>query len=154
MQYFPELFETMLRQRGIMPSEEKSFLSPDYEKLHDPLLLPDMERARDRVIRAIQDNEHVVVFSDYDCDGLPGAVLLSDFFTRINYQNVSFCIPHRHDEGFGLNPGAIEEIAARGAKLMITVDCGIANTEEVALANEKGIDVIITDHHKPNSTLP
>jgi len=154
MSYFPELSEAMFRQRGIMPGEEASFLSPDYEKLRDPLLLPDMERARDRVIEAIRNNEHIVVFSDYDCDGLPGAVSLSDFFTRTNYQNVSFYIPHRHDEGFGLNAGAIEEIAARGARLMITVDCGIANVTEVALANEKGIDVIITDHHKPNSTLP
>ena len=154
MQYFPELFEAMLKERGVTPEEQESFLNPDYEKLHDPLELPDMEKARDRVIRAIRDNEHIVVFSDYDCDGLPGAVVLSDFFARIGYENVSFYIPHRHDEGFGLNQDAIEEIATRGAKLIITIDCGIADTEEVALANENGIDVIITDHHKPNPVLP
>ena len=154
MRHFPELFEVLLKQRGITPEEKEDFLNPDYQKLHDPLLLPDMEKARDRVIEAIKNNEHIVVFSDYDCDGLPGAVVLSDFFTRTKYTNVSFYIPHRHNEGFGLNTGAIEEIALRGTKLMITVDCGIANAEEVAFANGKGIDVIITDHHKPNPSLP
>ncbi|PIP55690.1 MAG: single-stranded DNA exonuclease RecJ, partial [Candidatus Zambryskibacteria bacterium CG22_combo_CG10-13_8_21_14_all_42_17] len=139
MRHFPELFEVLLKQRGITPEEKEDFLNPDYQKLHDPLLLPDMEKARDRVIEAIKNNEHIVVFSDYDCDGLPGAVVLSDFFTRTKYTNVSFYIPHRHNEGFGLNTGAIEEIALRGAKLMITVDCGIANAEEVAFANGKGI---------------
>src|SRR3989344_2464137 len=154
MQYFPELFEAMLKERGVTLDEQEDFLNPDYEKLHNPLALPDMEKACDRVIRAIKDNEHIVVFSDYDCDGLPGAVVLSDFFARIKYDNISFYIPHRHDEGFGLNRDAIEEIATRGAKLIITIDCGIADTEEVALANENGIDVIITDHHKPNPVLP
>ncbi len=154
MRHFPELFEALLKQRGIVPEEQENFLNPDYDKLHHPLSLPDMEKARDRVIKAIKDNEHIVVFSDYDCDGLPGAVVLSDFFTRVGFENVSFYIPHRHDEGFGLNMDAIEEIATRGAKLIITIDCGIADTKEVALANEKGIDVIITDHHKPNPVLP
>jgi len=154
MQHFPELFETMLKERGVTPEEQVDFLNPNYDKLHDPLELPDMERARGRVIKAIKDNEHIVVFSDYDCDGLPGAVVLSDFFARIGYENISFYIPHRHDEGFGLNEEAIKEIAERGAKLLITVDCGIAGNKEVALANKLGIDVIITDHHKPNPVLP
>ncbi|MDZ4205804.1 MAG: single-stranded-DNA-specific exonuclease RecJ [Patescibacteria group bacterium] len=154
MQHFPELFETLLRQRGIMPEEKEDFLSPDYKRLHDPLLLPDMEKARDRVIRAIENNEHIVVFSDYDADGIPGAVVLSDFFRRTKYENISFYIPHRHNEGFGLNPEAIEECAKRSAKLLITIDCGIADIEEVALANKRGIDVIITDHHKSKPTLP
>lgn len=154
MQHFPELFETMLKERGVTPEEQEDFLNPDYEKLYGPLLLPDMKKARDRVIKAIQNNEHIVVFSDYDCDGLPGAVVFSDFFARSGYENISFYIPHRHNEGFGLNREAIEEIAKRGTKLLITIDCGIADIEEVALANEKGIDVIITDHHKPNPLLP
>jgi single-stranded-DNA-specific exonuclease len=154
MRHFPELFEAMLKERGVTSKEQENFLNPDYEKLHNPLELPDMERARDRVIKAIKDNEHITVFSDYDCDGLPGAVVLSDFFARVGFENTSFYIPHRHDEGFGLNKGAIEEIAMRGAKLLITIDCGIADMEEVALASEKGIDVIITDHHKPNPILP
>jgi len=152
--HFPELFDALLKERGITPEEQENFLNPDYEKLYSPLLLPDMPRARDRVIGAIENNEHIVIFSDYDCDGLPGAMVLSDFFARMNYENISFYIPHRHDEGFGLNLGAIEEIATRGARLLITIDCGIADTEEITFANNKGIDVIIADHHKPNPILP
>src|SRR3989338_7085920 len=154
MQYFPELFEAMLKQRGIMREEEEDFFNPDYEKLYDPLLLPDMSKARDRVIKAIKGNEHIVIFSDYDADGLTGAVVLSDFFARIGFENISFYIPHRHNEGFGLNQDAIKEIVERNARLIITIDCGIANIKEVAFANEKGVDVIITDNHKPNPTLP
>jgi single-stranded-DNA-specific exonuclease len=146
---FPEIFDSLLKIRGIDKAGEEEFLNPDYGKLHDPLLLPDMEKARDRVIRAVRDGEHVAVFSDYDADGIPGAVVLNDFFRRAGYGNVSFYIPHRHDEGFGLNMDAVEEIASRGAKLLITIDCGVADIEEVRFAGEKGMDVIITDHHEP-----
>lgn len=152
--HFPELFETLLAQRGISPADRDDFLNPAYEKLHDPLLLPDMEKARERVIQAIKDGEHIAVFSDYDADGIPGAVVFDDFFKRIGYANVSFYIPHRHDEGFGLNTEAIEEIAQRGAKLLITIDCGIADIDEVAHANALGMDVIITDHHEQKDLLP
>lgn len=147
--HFPELFEILLKQRGISLEEKDNFLNPSYEKLHDPLLLPDMEKARDRVIKAMKDNEHVAVYSDYDADGIPGAVVLSDFFSRAGYSNVSFYIPHRHDEGFGLNSEAVEELAGRGAKLLVTIDCGIADAEEIAHANTLGMDVIVTDHHEP-----
>jgi single-stranded-DNA-specific exonuclease len=147
--HFPELFEALLKERSISPEEKDYFLNPDYSRLHDPMLLPNMERARDRVIEAMKKSEHIVVFSDYDADGIPGAVVLSDFFTRAGYQNFSFYIPHRHDEGFGLNIEAIDECAERGAKLIVTVDCGIADAEEVARANKHGIDVVITDHHEP-----
>lgn len=152
--HFPEIFEALLQTRGIAPEDKDSFLNPAYDKLHDPMLLPDMERARDRVISAMENDEHIVVFSDYDADGIPGAVVLSDFFTRAGYKNVSFYIPHRHDEGFGLNLEAMDECAERGAKLIITIDCGTADYKEVARANEKGIDVIITDHHEQSETLP
>jgi len=154
MQYFPELLETLLKNRAVSREEQDDFLSPKYERLHNPLLLPDMEKARNRIIEAIKKDEHIVVFSDYDADGIPGAVILSDFFLRIKYENVSFYIPHRHDEGFGLNLEAIEECAERGAKLIVTVDCGISDVKEVALANEKGIGVIITDHHEEGKVLP
>src|SRR3989344_7601009 len=141
---FPELLETLLRERGIGPSEQESFLNPDYGCLHDPLLLPDMEKARTRLIDAIKSGEHIVIFSDYDADGIPGAVVASDFFHRIGYTNISFYIPHRHNEGFGLNSLAVKECALRGAKLLVTIDCGVSDLDEVALANELGIDVIIT----------
>lgn len=151
---FPEIFASLLEERGISNEEQEFFLKPDYSRLHDPLLLPDMEKARDRVIKAVKENEHIVIFSDYDADGIPGSVVFADFFKRIDYENISFYIPHRHDEGYGLNLEAVKEIAERGAKLMITLDCGITDTEEVSLANEKGIDVIITDHHEPKDELP
>ncbi len=147
MSAFPELFQQLLNERGLTLED----LKPDYNKLHDPLLLPDMEKARDRVVEAIKKGEKIVVFSDYDADGIPGAVVLSDFFKRIKYGNVSFYIPHRHDEGFGLNKDFIEECEA---KLLITVDCGTADLEEVALAEAKGIDVIITDHHEAPELPP
>jgi len=151
---FPEIFEMLLKARGISQEEKDSFLNPDYSKLHDPILLPDMEKARDRVISAILNNEHIAVYSDYDADGIPGAVALSDFFKRIKYENVSFYIPHRHDEGYGLNHEALDEIRGRGAKLLITIDCGISDVDEVSYANSLGMEVIITDHHEPKETLP
>ncbi len=165
--HFPEIFQTLLKERGIAEKDQADFLKPDYGKLHDPLLLPDMEKARERIISAIKNNEHIVVYSDYDADGIPGAVVLSDFFKRIKYENVSFYIPHRHDEGFGLNLEAVKECAERMSKsrpevedprrkpsgLMITIDCGTADKEEVALANTLGMDVIITDHHE-SAELP
>jgi len=152
--HFPEVFEALIEARGILPELVENFLHPKYEKLHSPLLFPDMEKARDRVIQAIKKEEHIVVFSDYDADGIPGAVVLADFFNRAKYENVSFYIPHRHDEGFGLNLEAIDEIAERGTKLVITVDCGTADAEEIKRANQKGMDVIITDHHESGSILP
>ncbi|MEK7135090.1 MAG: single-stranded-DNA-specific exonuclease RecJ [Patescibacteria group bacterium] len=151
---YPEIFELLLKERGIGSKDRDSFLKPDYNLLHDPLLLPDIERARDRVLEAIARGEHIVVFSDYDADGIPGAVVLSDFFKRIGYQNHSFYIPHRHDEGYGMNLEAVKECAERGAKLIITIDCGISDVEEIALANSLGINVIVTDHHEPHAELP
>ena len=136
-----ELLELLLSRRNLTREE----LTPNYSRLHDPLLLPDMEKGRDRVIEAIENNEPITVFSDYDADGIPGAVVMNDFFKRIGYKNFSIYIPHRHDEGFGLNREFIEGCEA---KLLITVDCGTADIEEIRLAKEKGIDVIVTDHHE------
>lgn len=149
-----ELLERLFLERGIAEGEREQFLNPDFSLLHDPELLPDMEKARDRIIAAMKDGEHIVIFSDYDADGIPGAVVLHDFFTRAGYENVSFYIPHRHDEGFGLNRDALNECAERGAKLVITIDCGTCDHEEIAHARSLGMDVIITDHHEENGTLP
>lgn len=143
-----EVLETLLKERGITEKNKQDFLNPDYSKLHDPLLLKDMEIARDRVIKAMKNGERIFVFSDYDADGIPGAVVLSDFFRRAKYENVSFYIPHRHDEGFGLNKEAIDKAVEEGAKLLITIDCGTADAEEILHANKGGLDVIVTDHHE------
>ncbi len=150
------LLDHLLHCRGITdPSDREKFLNPSYDLgLNDPFLLSDMEKAVERIERAIEKGEKIMIFSDYDADGIPGAVVLSDYFKMIGYENAGVYIPHRHDEGFGLNVEAIDSIFQNGAKLLITIDCGITDVEEVSLANELGLDVIITDHHMPGPLLP
>ncbi len=132
-----------------------SFLLPDYNTpVHDPFLLKDAEKAADRIIRAMNSGERIVIYSDYDADGIPAAVMFNDFLTRLGYKNYSIYIPHRHNEGFGVNVEAVEQLAGEGVKLMITLDCGISDFLPVARANELGIEVIITDHHEPPEKLP
>jgi single-stranded-DNA-specific exonuclease len=150
------LVKKLLQKRGI--EEEKDidiFLSPDYERdTHDPFLLPDMERAVERILKAISEGEKIIIYSDYDADGIPGAVALSDFFKQIKYENVEVYIPHRHAEGFGLNDDAIEKFSTGKAGLIITIDCGSSGNGPVELANKLGIDVVITDHHIPSDPEP
>lgn len=147
------LIEHLLFYRGIETAEDiEKFLNPDYEKhTHDPFLMKDVEKAVARIFSAIEKKERIAIFSDYDADGIPGAVVLHDFFKKIGYSNFENYIPDRHGEGFGLNSTAIDALAARGAKLLITIDCGITDMEEVVHANWLGFDVIITDHHLPSA---
>jgi len=153
---FSPLLAHLLFHRGIVGGEEaERFISPNYENgTHDPFLLKDAEKAAIRVISAIDKGERIAIYSDYDADGIPGAAIFNDFFQRIGYKNYSVYIPHRHDEGFGVNAGAVELLASEGVKLMITIDCGITDVEPIKLAREKGIDVIITDHHEAPVQLP
>ncbi|MCC6448214.1 MAG: single-stranded-DNA-specific exonuclease RecJ [Chitinophagaceae bacterium] len=153
---YSEFLRKLLFNRGITSQNEaEKFFNPDYESgLHDPFLLKNMDKAVDRILKAIKNNEKIIIFSDYDADGIPGAVVLHDFFKKIKYENFENYIPHRHDEGFGLNEEAIKEFKDEGAKLLITVDCGIADFDEVEKANEYKIDVIITDHHLPPEKIP
>ena len=153
---YPPLMRQLLYNRGVIdPQKAEVFLNPDYNShLHDPFLLTDMEKAVDRVLTGIENGERIVIYSDYDCDGIPGGVVLHDFFEAIGYQNFENYIPHRHHEGYGFNPDAISQFKARDARLIITVDCGITDGVATMRANEEGIDVIITDHHEPNGTLP
>jgi single-stranded-DNA-specific exonuclease len=131
------------------------FLAPDYTAhIHDPFLLKDAEKAAERIIHAMEMGERITLYSDYDADGIPGAVMWNDFFKRLGYTNYSIYIPHRHNEGFGLNVEAVEQLAQEGVKLLITLDCGISDVEPVKRANELGIEVIITDHHEPPVVLP
>ena len=148
--------QQLLFSRNITTKEEAEvFLNPDYETgLHNPLLLHDIVKATSRIHKAISNNEHIVIFSDYDCDGIPGAVVLHDFFKAINYENFSNYIPHRHFEGFGLSEEAVKKMAEKGASLIITIDCGTTSKDAVLLAGELGVDVIVTDHHEPEAELP
>src|SRR3990167_7989651 len=156
LQALPPLLARLLFHRGIKMAEEaEKFLNPDYEKhIHNPFLLKGMAQAVERMVKAAENKERIVVWSDYDADGIPGAVALHDFFKKIGYENFENYIPDRHDEGFGLNAEGIEGIAKRGAKLLITVDCGIADAKEIEYAHSLGVDVIITDHHLPNGEFP
>src|SRR3990167_2517792 len=143
------LLEHLLLSRGVQPDGNENFLNPDYfADSHDPFLLPDMEKAVDRILAAKKNNERVAVWSDYDADGIPGGVMLSEFLRRIGLR-VTHYIPHRHTEGNGLNNEGLAELKEAGVSLVITVDLGTTEVENIAHAKTLGIDVIVTDHHLP-----
>ncbi len=150
------LVRSLLYARGIIDIETaNAFLNPDYEKhLHDPFLLKDMDKAVDRILKAIKNGERIGVYSDYDADGIPGGVALHDFFKKIGFNNFTNYIPLRNEEGFGLNNDAVETLSRDGVNLIITIDCGITDVSQVELANKLGMDVVITDHHIPGKKLP
>ena len=151
-----ELVRSLLAKRGVeSPEAIAAFLSPDYlAATHDPFLLMDMDKATARVFNAIERNERIAVYADFDCDGIPGASILSDFFTKIGYRNFEVYLPHRDREGYGFHPEAIRTLASREVKLIITVDVGTVAYEGVTTANGVGIDVIVTDHHEMTQKLP
>ncbi len=135
--------------------KEPQPFKPDYMRdLYDPFLLLGMERAVERILAAIANKEKVIIFGDYDADGVPATALLASFFNKIGFTFYDVFIPDRHLESYGLSLERIKEFAAGGVKLIVTVDCGITDVTEVDLANQHGIDVIITDHHLPPAILP
>lgn len=161
---YSDLLAHLLFYRGLTNNGlADNFLNISYDKhLHDPNLLQNINIAVDRILLAIESNyvnaddaignsgEKICVFSDYDADGIPGAVVLTDFFKKIGFENYFVYIPHRNLEGFGLNNGAIDKIIERGANVLITIDCGSSDVDQIARAVKSGIDVIVTDHHDPN----
>jgi len=151
-----DLVEQLLYNRGLKTKEEKEvFLEPDFIKhLHDPFLLPDMEKAVKRILKAIKNDERICIWSDYDADGIPGGALLHDFFKLIGFNNFINYIPDRHIEGYGLNTEGIDELADDKVKLLITIDCGIRDEKQIEHAKKHGIEVIITDHHEQADGLP
>jgi len=156
MQKYGELLRNLLKKRGIIDEAQALiFLNPDYERdFHDPFLMKDMEKACVRLYEAIENKEKIIIYADYDCDGIPGAVILSDLFKKINFTNYEIYIPQRNSEGYGLNLETLKQFAESEIKLLITVDLGITAVAEVAQAKVDGIDVIITDHHIPLKVLP
>ena len=144
----------ILINRGITDAEmARKFLAPSLHDLHDPYLLSGMDVSVRRIVTAIQMNEQIAVYGDYDVDGVTGTALLSTFFIALGL-NVTSYIPDRRGEGYGLNSDAVRQLAEQDTRLLITVDCGSTAVEEVALAGQLGIDTIITDHHQPPETLP
>jgi single-stranded-DNA-specific exonuclease len=147
------VIEEILSKRGLSEQDREDFLNPKYEKLHNPFLMKDMEKAVSRIEKAFKNGETIAVYSDYDADGIPGGVMLRRAL-EISGAKVFPYIPDRHMDGFGFHAGAINGLKEKGVGLIITVDCGIANNEGVNAAEDAGIDVIITDHHEANGELP
>lgn len=146
----------ILEGKGLEDRKDiEKFIYPDYERdTHDPYLLSDMEKAVQRILKALKKKEKIVLYADYDADGIPSAVLFSDFLKKVGQTDFDVYIPHRHREGFGLNSEAVRSFGKNGVNLIITLDCGSTAIKEVEEAKKLGIDVIITDHHTPKERLP
>lgn len=149
-----KIISQILLNRGIKTHEEISaFLHPRLSSLRDPFEIPDMKKASARVLEGIRSKEKMLVYGDYDVDGVTATSILVLALKQLG-ADVTYYIPHRYDEGYGLNTEAIKMIAGEGIKLIITVDCGISNFKEIDLAASLGMDVIVTDHHNIPDKLP
>lgn len=150
-----QLVESVLAARGLTDKiSRETFLHPDYTMFrHDPFLLPDMAAAVDRLVEAKRKDEQVVIYGDYDIDGLTATSVLLDSFEKFGIRAHAF-IPNRFVEGYGLSSDAIERLVNDGAQLIVTVDCGSLSHKEIDRANELGADVIVTDHHSVAETMP
>lgn len=148
------LLATILVNKGLENKQEIDvFLNPTRKDFHDPYLMPDMEIAVKRIMQAIDNKEKVIIYGDYDVDGITSITVLKKFLADRGLEVDSY-IPNRLDEGYGLNKAAIDKIVAEGYQLMITVDCGISGIEEIDYANSLGLETIVTDHHEPADVLP
>lgn len=149
----PVFFRALLKARGLEEeSAAHAFLEAGGE-LHDPMLLPDMDKAVERVRRAIEEQETILVYGDYDCDGVTATVLLYDYLDNAG-ANVLYYIPEREGEGYGLNNSVVDRMRDEGVNLIVTVDNGVTAVEEIAYAAKQGLDVVVTDHHRPGPKLP
>src|SRR3989338_4343934 len=149
LHHFPKIIRQIAWNRGLHTKDAlDGFMNPSYSNdVKDPLLFQDMKKVLERLEKARDEKEQVTIFADYDADGICGAAILSKAFERIGVIFNAY-LPHRQDEGYGLNRKAIENLASEGTKVLITIDCGISNADEIAYANDLGIDVIVTDHHE------
>lgn len=149
-----EIVATLLLQRGIETYQEaKSFFRPSLDDLHDPYLMKDMDKAVERIEKAIQNQENILVFGDYDVDGTTAVSLVSSYLKSF-YPNVATYIPDRYNEGYGISYLGIDFADDNDFSLIIALDCGIKSIEHIAYAKEKGIDFIVCDHHRPGDELP
>ncbi len=149
-----KLLATILVNRNITEKEDiRLFLEPTRSDFHDPFLITDMKKAVERIVQAIEKQEKVIIYGDYDVDGITSITVLKSFLQDRGLEVESY-IPNRLEEGYGLNQQAIGKIIKDGCQLMITVDCGISAIEEIDYANSLGIETIVTDHHEPGNELP
>lgn len=147
------LFSAVLKARGLEEPEAARAFLEEAGPLYDPMLLPDMDKAVERVRRAIDGGEKILVYGDYDCDGVTATVLLYDYLENAG-ADVLYYIPEREGEGYGLNQAVIHRMKEAGVQLIITVDNGVTAVEEIACAAAQGMDVVVTDHHRPGEVLP
>ena len=141
------LAQILINRNIVDDSQIDIFLQPKRNDFHDPFLMLDMEKATDRIMQAIKNKEKTIIYGDYDVDGITSITVLKKFLQERGLET-DYYIPNRLEEGYGLNVDAIQEIAQKKYKLMITVDCGVSGIEEIKLANSKGIETIVTDNHE------
>ena len=147
------LISRLLAARSIEPGDADIFLDPRMRLMHDPALLPGADDAARRLLDALNQRESIVIYGDYDVDGMTASAILFHMLRHLDAEaRVTTYVPHRLDEGYGLNADAIARLAAEGADVIISVDCGITATGPAATARDAGVDLIITDHH--HSHLP
>ncbi len=144
----------LLVQRGITTiAAAEKFFHPSLRDLHDPFLMPDMDKAVERLNRAMGSKEKILVYGDYDVDGTTAVALVYRYLQNF-YSELEYYIPTRYEEGYGISRKSIDDVAERGIKLVIILDCGIKAIDEIRYAAERGIDFIICDHHVPDAELP
>ena len=148
-----KLLATILVNRNIEENQIEIYLNPNRKNFHDPFLMPDMEIAVNRILKAMGNKEKIIIYGDYDVDGITSITVLKSFLKDRGI-DVEQYIPNRLEEGYGLNNPAVKKIAEQGYDLMITVDCGISGIEEIKYANSLGIETIVTDHHEVGEDLP
>lgn len=149
-----EVLADLLANRGMTDLEgAREFLDPNLDHLLDPFLLPDMEQAVERIQRAVREREKILIYGDYDVDGISGTALLLHFFRLLGVE-ADYYIPNRLTEGYSMNPKAVEEIVRRGIGLVVSIDNGTGASAEIASLREQGVDVVVTDHHEAEGDLP
>ncbi|MFA6045806.1 MAG: single-stranded-DNA-specific exonuclease RecJ [Phycisphaerales bacterium] len=149
------LIERVLAARGLTdPAVAAKFLEPKLSHLHDPSGIPDLDKAAERLLLAAKGGEKIFIYGDYDVDGVSATAILFHMLRAIAPgEDIGTYVPHRQEEGYGLNPDAMRELAGRGARVIVSVDCGVTAVEPARVARELGVDLIITDHHNPPASL-
>lgn len=149
------LVRDILVKRGYeTPEDVAAFLNPNYdEQLHDPFLMKGMQAAVDRILQAVENKESIVIYGDYDIDGITASTVMVETIKNLGHEARSY-IPDRFEEGYGINHDALEKLKGEGTDLVITVDCGITSAKEVAWAMQNGLDIIVTDHHSVPEVIP
>ena len=149
-----QIFEQILENRGISKENREAFLNPNYDNQHDPFLLPDMEKAVERLLIAHKQQEKITVYGDYDVDGVSASTVILTAFEKFGFKNVDYFLPDRFKDGYGMNECGVKILAERGTNLILTVDCGSLNHVEIDFAKGFGIDTIVTDHHNIAKVQP